>query len=93
MADGVNAGDRLWEGICLATTKRCLFWHIIQLLDQTSVVIAEGLAVAVRKLNNRGFTCCGIVTNSASNEKRAWMQGLQSRSSNWQEHVSFESPA
>jgi cell division septal protein FtsQ len=51
--------------------KRFLFWRIIQFPNQMSAAIAERLAVAVREVNHRGFTCCGIVTDSTSNEKHA----------------------
>jgi hypothetical protein len=71
MADGVKAGGRLWQGLCLATTRRFLFWRIIQFPAQTSAAIAEGLAIVIRELTNRGFTCGRVVTDNASNEKRA----------------------
>jgi hypothetical protein len=30
MADGVRAGGWLWQGICIATMRRFVFWRIIQ---------------------------------------------------------------
>jgi hypothetical protein len=71
MADRMKVGGRLWQGVCLATTRRFLFWRIIQLRAQTSAAIAESLAIVIRELTNRGFTCCGVATDNASNETRA----------------------
>jgi hypothetical protein len=70
MAVGVRAGGRPWQGVCLATTQRFLFWGIIQILSQTSTDIAEALAIVIRGLAARGFTCCGVVTDNAATEKK-----------------------
>jgi hypothetical protein len=71
MADGLRAGGRLWQGVCLATVRHFLFWGIIQMPSQTSADIAEALAIAVRELVARGFTCRGVVTDNAASEKMA----------------------
>jgi hypothetical protein len=71
MADGVRAGGRLWQGICVATMRRFVFWRIIQFPSQTSADIAEALAIVIRELVERGFTCCGVVTDNAAIEKLA----------------------
>jgi hypothetical protein len=51
--------------------RRFVFSRIIQFPSQTSADIAEALAVVIREPVERGFTCCGVVTENAANEKRA----------------------
>jgi hypothetical protein len=90
MADGVKAGGRPWQGVCLATTRRFLFWRIIPLPPKTSAAVAEGFAIVIHELKNRGFTCRGVVTDNASNEKGCSIQPPRTPCGKSREHVSSE---
>jgi hypothetical protein len=71
LADCVSGGNRLWFGLCLATDRRFLVWRTVQIADEKAATLAAALAREIEPLRSRGFVVCGVVTDNASNQKRA----------------------
>jgi hypothetical protein len=71
MADTARVRGRNWLGVCLVTLDRFLPWAVLEIPNQTSVAIAEALALVIGNLRDHGLSTCSVVTDNAQSEVKA----------------------
>jgi hypothetical protein len=71
MIDGITVKERTWLGVCVGTKGKYRFLRLLEMDNQQSETIADVLVPVVEKLRGMGFIIPAIVTDNATNEKKA----------------------